>query len=361
MERAVARLERALAKGSGLPFTATTTSTASRRRSSSGAHSRCSAGRSSTSSRSVCATATGSSRPRSIGCTPTRSTSSCRSTAASVGGGGAPRARTRRRSDHHRPPRARGHAADAVAVINPKRHDCTYPDKHLAGVGVALKLVQALCPRRQEPSGCRASSRSPRSARSRTSCRSLARTGSSRGSAWNRCRGARTPSACDRCSRHRAHRQDDRQLSGRLYGRAARERRRPHEHPRHRHQAPARDGRGHGGRGASLAQQLNDENLRGSRRKPTSSARLGRPSRPIRRSARTTCSSSAAKGGIRGVIGIAASKLVDTYLKPAIVLSMDGDVAHGSCRSIPDFDMLAALERCADVFVASVATSRRRA
>src|SRR3954453_14806646 len=32
----------------------------------------------------------------------------------------------------------------ALAVINPKRRDCTYPDKYLAGVGVALKLVQAL-------------------------------------------------------------------------------------------------------------------------------------------------------------------------------------------------------------------------
>jgi single-stranded-DNA-specific exonuclease len=32
-------------------------------------------------------------------------------------------------------------------VINPKRHDCSYPDKNLAGVGVALKLVQALCQR----------------------------------------------------------------------------------------------------------------------------------------------------------------------------------------------------------------------
>ena len=29
--------------------------------------------------------------------------------------------------------------------MNPKRADCTYPDKDLAGVGVALKLVQALC------------------------------------------------------------------------------------------------------------------------------------------------------------------------------------------------------------------------
>src|SRR5258708_2007234 len=34
-----------------------------------------------------------------------------------------------------------------LAVINPKRHDCRYPDKYLAGVGVALKLVQALCQR----------------------------------------------------------------------------------------------------------------------------------------------------------------------------------------------------------------------
>ena len=56
-------------------------------------------------------------------------------------------------------------------------------------------------------------------------------------------------------------------------------------------------------------------------------------------------------GWHRGVIGIAASKLVDAYHKPAIVLSVDGDVAHGSCRSIPDFDMLGALERCADLFL----------
>jgi len=47
-------------------------------------------------------------------------------------------------TDHHEP---EGTLPPAFAVINPKRHDCTYPDKHLAGVGVALKLVQALCER----------------------------------------------------------------------------------------------------------------------------------------------------------------------------------------------------------------------
>lgn len=44
-------------------------------------------------------------------------------------------------TDHHEP---RERLPDAVAVINPKRGDCKFPFKHLAGVGVAFNLVMAL-------------------------------------------------------------------------------------------------------------------------------------------------------------------------------------------------------------------------
>ena len=44
-------------------------------------------------------------------------------------------------TDHHE---CKDILPDAAAVVDPKRSDCPYPFKHLAGVGVALKLVLAL-------------------------------------------------------------------------------------------------------------------------------------------------------------------------------------------------------------------------
>jgi single-stranded-DNA-specific exonuclease len=50
------------------------------------------------------------------------------------------------------------------------------------------------------------------------------------------------------------------------------------------------------------------------------------------------------------VIGITATRIVERYRRPALVISRDGDEAHGSGRSIPAFHLLNALESCADIF-----------
>ncbi|GIW87570.1 MAG: single-stranded-DNA-specific exonuclease RecJ [Isosphaeraceae bacterium] len=47
-----------------------------------------------------------------------------------------------------------------------------------------------------------------------------------------------------------------------------------------------------------------------------------------------------------GVIGIVASRLVDHYHRPTVVLSLGGEVGQGSARSIPGFDLYAALTAC---------------
>ena len=49
-----------------------------------------------------------------------------------------------------------------------------------------------------------------------------------------------------------------------------------------------------------------------------------------------------------GVIGIVASKIVDKYFKPVIMINSANGVSHGSARSIPGFDVLAAITSCSE-------------
>src|SRR5947208_549430 len=252
-------------------------------------------------------------------------------------------------TDHHEPDTE---LPAALAVINPKRHDCSYPDKHLAGVGVALKLVQALCRKRGRESwlpgflkvaaigtladvvplvgenrviakvGLDLLTRGPHKVGLRALLDVSGLTGKTIDSyhisfmVAPRVNAAGRMSTPDIAARlllagDEAMAEDVRQLALRLDGENVKR------------------------------QEEEAEILAAAKKIVTGDPDVGARSVLV----------VAGDGWHRGVIGIVASKLVDAFHRPAIVLSVDGDVAHGSCRSIPQFDMLGALERCAGLLV----------
>lgn len=52
-----------------------------------------------------------------------------------------------------------------------------------------------------------------------------------------------------------------------------------------------------------------------------------------------------------GVVGLAASRLTEKFYRPAIVAARGADETRGSCRSIPEFHITDALDQCADLLV----------
>jgi single-stranded-DNA-specific exonuclease len=52
-----------------------------------------------------------------------------------------------------------------------------------------------------------------------------------------------------------------------------------------------------------------------------------------------------------GVVGLAASRLAETYYRPAVVGQNSADTTRCSCRSIPEFHITEALDKCADLLV----------
>jgi single-stranded-DNA-specific exonuclease len=252
-------------------------------------------------------------------------------------------------TDHHEPD---GTLPQALAVINPKRHDCSYPDKHLAGVGVALKLVQALCERAGKgkwlPAFIKVAAIGtladvvPLVGENRV----IARHGLASLSCGPHTVGLR---ALLDAAGLTGKTIDSHQVAFMLAPRVNAAGRMSTPDIATRLLLASGDAMADEARG--LAHQLNEENFR---RQAEEADLVAHAKKAIETDPAVGAHNVLVVGGDgwhRGVIGIAASKLVDTYHRPAIVLSIDGDVAHGSCRSIPDFDMLGALEHCADVFL----------
>jgi len=250
-------------------------------------------------------------------------------------------------TDHHEPD---VELPKAIAVINPKRHDCRYADKNLAGVGVALKLVHALCTRTGRlawlPAFVKVAAIGtladvvPLTGENRI----IAKLGLSMLSRGPHKVGLR--SLLDVCgltgkdidSYHigfvlaprvnAAGRMSTPDIAARLLLASD--------------EAMAPEAR-------QLAEQLDTENIRRQQEEADIVAAARKVVETDLEVGSRTVMVVAGEGWHRGVIGIVASKLVDAFHRPAIVISTDGDVAHGSCRSIPSFNMLGALESCGEV------------
>jgi len=53
----------------------------------------------------------------------------------------------------------------------------------------------------------------------------------------------------------------------------------------------------------------------------------------------------------KGIIGIVASRLTELYFRPTVVITRDGDLATGSARSVPGFDIYSAIKSCRDILM----------
>ena len=250
-------------------------------------------------------------------------------------------------TDHHEPG---AELPQAVAVINPKRHDCTYPDKNLAGVGVALKLVQALCTCTGHANWLPAFVKVaaigtladvvPLTGENRI----IAKLGLGMLSKGPHKVGLRA--LLDVCGL--TGREIDSYHIGFVVA--------PRVNAAGRMSTPDIAARlllaadeTMGEEARALAEQLDAENLRRQQEEADIVAQARKIVETDLGVGSRTVIVVAGEGWHRGVIGIVASKLVDAFHRPAIVISTDGDLAHGSCRSIPSFNMLAALESCAEL------------
>ncbi len=255
-------------------------------------------------------------------------------------------------TDHHEPD---GTLPCALAVINPKRPDCSYPEKNLAGVGVALKVAQALLGGDARWPGLLP--HFVKIAAIGTLADVVPLVGENRVIAHH---GLASLSSGPHATGLAALLDECRLLGKRVNGFHIGFVLGPRVNAAGRMQSAdlALDlllMRGQDpdtrNRARVLAQRLSEENTK---RQEQEAAILTAAKRSVDNDLEIGAHNIlvvADDNWHRGVVGIVASKLVDAYHKPALVLSIEDGIAHGSARSIPAFDMLAALESCSDLFL----------
>ncbi len=98
-----------------------------------------------------------------------------------------------------------------------------------------------------------------------------------------------------------------------------------------------------------LAQKLDDQNVE--RQRITKDIQTRAADIALKNTPGAWIIFAADPGFNEGVVGLAASRLVDTYYRPAIVGHIGDELTRASCRSIPEFNITEALDQCAGLLI----------
>src|SRR6266542_2817262 len=250
-------------------------------------------------------------------------------------------------TDHHLPDDDEG-SPPALAVLNPNQHGCDYPDKHLAGVGVAFKLVHALFRERGKESVVPgflkmvAIGTVADVAKLVGENRAIVALGlSDLPRAVNY--GLRALIEIAGCG------EDDRMTAYDLGFRIG-----PRINAAGRMDAAkavvelfnAKDR----DEARRLAEHLDTRNReRMEKQREIFNRAIDEFENGPDRESQTHAAVIAGDGWHRGVIGLAASKIAERLNRPCVVISLEGDIGHGSARSIEAYHLFNGLNACRDL------------
>jgi single-stranded-DNA-specific exonuclease len=246
----------------------------------------------------------------------------------------------------------------ALAILNPNQPGCTYPEKNLCGAAIALKLAQALLERRElerrDPARAREKTLPSflKMAAIATIADAVPLRGENRTIAAIGLRELRRPMGAGLRALFAAAALDPaaKQLTG--FDVAFR-------------LAPRINAAGRMDVASDVIELFSTRDRKRAADLAAKLERLNRERRDVEAAALSTIEARLATdseiaadrllvidgdGWHRGVIGILASRVVERTAKPAIVISIEDGVAHGSGRSVDGFVLLAAIESCADLF-----------
>jgi single-stranded-DNA-specific exonuclease len=255
-------------------------------------------------------------------------------------------------TDHHLPSATEA-PPDALAILNPNQAGCGYPEKSLCGAAIALKLAQALLERR-DPERTREKTLPSflKMAAIATIADAVPLRGENRTIAALGLRELRRPVGAGLRALFSAAQLDP--AAKALTGFDVAFRLAPRINAAGRMDVASqvielfctRDG----GRAQELAATLEGLNRQ---RRDAEAAALSTIETRLAEDAEFRASRLLVvdgEGWHRGVIGILASRVVERTARPAIVVSVEDNVAHGSGRSLDGFQLLEAIETCGDLF-----------